>query len=149
MNCGPGALCGILNMSPDQVKPYLPDFERKKYTTDKMMARALEAIGVPFTRLFDDLDATGQDKPPLPSRGLVRIQWSGPWVGTDKQYRHTHWVAVSQNRVFDFNAISVGGWISWKQWQEKLIPWLLEECEPQWTGKWWATNCWEIDHGPK
>jgi len=144
MNCGPGALSGILNLTPNEVKPHIPQFPKKKYTTHKMMAKALNTLGVPFERLFDNEDATGEENPPMPSVGLIRVQWSGPWDDTPERYRHSHWIAVKNGKVFDFNAINVGGWISWEQWEKTLVPWLLEECEPKWTGRWWPTHCWEL-----
>jgi hypothetical protein len=63
------------------------------------------------------------------------------------RYRHTHWVGGGLHPrlgygVFDINAINSGtGWCALKDWSEKLVPWLLEECVPR------ATGGWHITHG--
>ena len=143
-NCGPGALCGLLEMTPDQIKPYLGDFERKGYTNPKLMGDILKRLGAEYQ--------TSQLT--WPNFGLVRVQWEGPWtlpgVPLRKRYRHTHWVACCRYPtlmnvfIFDINAVYAGGWIALRTWHKYLVPWILKQCEPQANGQYSVTHKWEI-----
>ena len=167
-NCGPGALCAVLGMTPEQIRPHLLDFETKGYTNPSLMANILRGLQVPFRRVFEQLGGCRRDDlktPTYPADGLVRIQWDGPWCDQGRpavaRYRHTHWVAMREKRVrvwvakrtepflarevFDVNAMYVGGWLSWDEWENELTPWLIGRCEPKASGHWWPTHCWEIE----
>ncbi len=126
-NCGPGALCAVLGMRPDELRPHLLDFEQKGYTNPKLMFAILDALGVQYLR------AAPRN---WPAWGLVRVQWHGPWmtpgVPLRARYRHTHWIAyrMADNHVFDINAMCVGGWLPQREWELQLVPWLLRNCEP-------------------
>ena len=151
MNCGPGALCAILNKTPNMIRDHLFDFEEKGYMDPDLMIKSLESQGTSFTSLFSNIDATPQEEVQMPVHGLVRVQWGGPWIG-DKpnHYRHSHWIAVSGGKVFDHNAINHdNGWLSWEDWENKLIPWVLEDCEPDWDGTWWITHSLEVHNHPQ
>lgn len=154
-NCGPGALCGALSMTPDEIRPHLLDFERKGYTNPTLMASILRGLNVPFRRVYECHHRVSGREPDYPQFGLVRVQWGGPWtkdgVPMAARYRHTHWIAMRhlpslcpQRVVFDINAICAGGWLPWDEWRCELVPWLLGECEPKWDGTWWPTHCWEL-----
>lgn len=164
-NCGPAALCAVLGMTPDEIRPHLGDFERKGHTNPSLMAAILKRLEVPFGRRYQCLGGLEAVRPAYPNFGLVRIQWSGPWtrsgVPVKARYRHTHWIAVRESTnyrtalrgttprttprwVFDVNNIAWGGWIFWECWAKDLVPWLLERCEPKSDGRWWPTHCWEI-----
>lgn len=155
-NCGPGALCGILNKTPDEIRPHLCDFESKGYTSPTMMRNILNRMGVPYRRLWQAEAGVLRDNMPMalfPDFGLVRIQWDGPWcdagVPIPARYRATHWIGYSRvgdnvERVFDVNAICVGGWIDFSEWATKLAPWIVENCVPRGNGRWWPTHCWKL-----
>jgi hypothetical protein len=155
-NCGPGALCAILNMTPDEIRPHLLGFERKGYTNPSLMADILRGLQVPFRRVFEQIGRCHRNALKVatyPNHGLVRIQWDGPWCDPGRpavaRYRHTHWIAVRNYLAldaesFDVNAMCVGGWIPRKEWGDELQPWLLKQCEPRANGRWWPTHCWEI-----
>lgn len=150
-NCGPAALCAVCNLTPDQVRPHLGDFESKRYSNPTLMANALRSLRVPFQRVFETAVKPDGGDPVYPYIGLVRVQWGGPWtnpgVPIRVRYRKTHWIAVAhlgRNRVvFDVNAIESGGWISWNDWVKYLIPWILRHCVTDANGDWWPTHCWE------
>lgn len=165
-NCGPGALCATLNMTPDELRPHLLGFEAKGYLNPSLMADILRGLKVPFRRVFESPRAPCPGDIKWPTFGLVRIQWAGPWTEPNRpiraRYRHTHWVAVRQankpkqplqypksgwpgREVFDVNAICVGGWLAWVEWKYELTPWLIKQCQPKASGKWWPTHCWEIE----
>lgn len=157
-NCGPGALCAILGKSPSEIRPQLLDFEAKGYTSPSMMAAILKGMGVPFKRVFEAPAACTRDalpEPVFPAYGLVRIQWDGSWcnegVPIPARYRKTHWIGyqaktpMGEPGAFDINAMSLGGWVTFKSWQEKLAPWLIGECVKGGNGQFWPTHCWEID----
>jgi hypothetical protein len=106
-NCGPSALAAITGVSLDDVRPVIPEFEKRKYTSHAMMKAALATMGVPWK------DVTKDNPEPLlhtPAEyGLCRIQWEGPWYGRFAYFR-THWIASMESKelvyVFDCN----GGW---------------------------------------
>jgi hypothetical protein len=156
-NCGPGALAALLGKTPDEIRPHLGDFERKRYLSPTMMADALRSLGVGFRRAYECAELVHNRRPPMPNFGLVRVQWDGPWckpgVPMAARYGHTHWIATVNHlptyscAVFDINA-TCSGWIPWVEWAARLVPWLLKQTQPRATGEWWATQCWEIQGGP-
>lgn len=52
MNCGPAAVCAVLDLTPDELRPHLGDFEAKRYTSPSMMADILHRLGISFRRLY-------------------------------------------------------------------------------------------------
>ena len=141
-NCGPGAIAAALDTTLETIRPYLGDFEKKYYTNPKLMIQILENLGVSWKNC--ELN--------WPNHGLVRVQWVGPWTeeGTPlrKRYRHTHWVASIRDDlevyIFDINCICVGGWVSMREWEDQVIPWLLKKVEPMGYGTWYPTHRLEI-----
>ena len=137
-NCGPGALCLLLNLKPEDVRPHMGDFETKGYTDPELMFSVLRSLG--YT--WEGLDTE------WPEFGLARIQWAGPWTrpGVPKQdrLRHSHWIASWRGQdgmsVGDVNATCVGGWVSFHEWHQLLVPWLLRDVEPEASGHWWPTH---------
>ena len=144
MNCGPGAIAGILGKTLVEIRPHLGDFEKKGYTNPTLMFDILGRLGVRWKKI----------EKVWPHYGLVRVQWEGPWtapgVPMAARYRHTHWVGAQRLEragavwVFDINAICVGGWIPFEEWSGQLVPWLLKECETKADGKWHITHSLEI-----
>lgn len=145
-NCGPGAIAAIVGLTLDELRPHMGDFEQKHYTNPTLMWQVLDRLGVRWRR----------KKAPLswPQWGLVRIQWHGPWtapgVPARMAYRHTHWVGACARPgdvgIFDINAVWSGtGWCSLNVWDEQLVPWLLEHCEPESDGRWSMTHVVEVD----
>jgi len=147
-NCGPGALCAVLNLTPDEIRPKLGSFERKRYTDPELMLEVLARCGADYSQIFESDDPS--DRLPPVSHGLVRIQWGGPWalpgMPMFDRYRKTHWIAIRNgNRdVFDVNAMSVGGWLPYNEWTNHLVPWLCGLAVPEWDGTWWATHAIEV-----
>ena len=150
-NCGPAALCAVADLLPDEAVSHLRGFDRKGYTNPSMMQQALGELGIKFERVYECLGLGVARSPIYPSFGLVRVQWAGPWtkpgVPVVARYRHTHWIAASDDMRFDINAMCVGGWLPRAEWETQLVPWLLKECEPKATGEWWPTHCWQITPG--
>lgn len=155
-NCGPGALCGVLGLTPDEVRPHMGDFERKHYSNPMLVWSALRSLRVPVRVVWQN--GAALTAPPenvrYPHLGLVRVQWAGSWcdagVPMVARYRRTHWIGVSHDgdgkrMVLDVNAVAFGfGWIPWVQWTDWLVPWLIRECVKGGTGAWWPTHCWEV-----
>lgn len=151
-NCGPAALCAIFNLTPEEVRPHLQDFEQKGYTNPQLMLRALLSLGAKWNTRTNPICG----EIPWPAWGLARVQWSGPWtkpgVPIAARYRKTHWVAScktalgERHGVFDVNALSNGsGWTSFFNWKTTLVPAILAECEPKADGHWWLTHSIEIE----
>jgi hypothetical protein len=146
-NCGPGALAAVTGRTLDEIRPLMGDFERKRYTNPTLMFECLKRTGVKFWW------NQGPAKP-MPSYGLLRVQWEGPWtvpgVPMRARYRHTHWIGYEahddgQTGVFDINAMNSGGWIAFSNWASILVPWLLKECEPKADGQWHFTHHVEVE----
>ncbi len=152
-NCGPAALCAVLNRTPAQIRPHLLDFEQKGYTNPSLMFSVLKRLGVQHRQTYRD-DVPVSLLSVAASRvlvfALVRIQWGGPWtrpgVPMAARYRQTHWIACAgeDNLVFDVNAMCVGGWLPYAEWAEQLVPWLIRECVPRADGTWWPTHVIEV-----
>lgn len=150
-NCGPGALCAVLGMTPDEIRPHLLDFESKGYTNPTLMFDILHGLSVPFKSIWRADEPSAHMR--WPNFGLVRIQWAGSWmrpgVPMKARYRQTHWIAVRgggihDRQAFDINAMCAGGWIEWDKWAARLAPWLIRECVKGGNGDWWPTHCIEI-----
>lgn len=144
-NCGPGAIAGVLGLTLDELRPFLGDFEAKRYTNPTLMWGTLNELRVEWQLA----------KPPLtwPAYGLARIQWQGPWtergVSPRAAYRHTHWVgacvrAPGDVGIFDINCMESGGWVALADWSDKVVPWLLKETTPRASGRWHITHAVEI-----
>jgi hypothetical protein len=140
-NCGPASICAALNMTPDELRPKMLDFERKGYTNPTLMLDVLHGIGCSW-------DKMPTAWPLLDGTFLMRVQWGGPWcndgVPMAARYRHTHWVACWNNQpaqyIFDVNAMCAGGWLHELEWHQQLAPWLIKQCEPKGDGKFWPTH---------
>lgn len=154
-NCGPGALCGLLGLKPSQVRPHLGDFEAKGFLNPTMMRDVLDSLGYCYNWkriIYRDVH-TGKKTlrgntsiVRWPDRGLVRVQWDGPWCDPDAYvaapYSRTHWVACrGQNghphQIFDVNPHT---WTSYAEWVEVVVPLMLDEVKGS-TGAWWPTHC--------
>ena len=146
-NCGPGALCAVLNLTPDELRPMMGDFEQKGYTNPTLMLDVLKRAGVQYRQTYRSDEPKGF---PMLKHGLVRVQWGGPWtkpgVPFAARYRQTHWVAMREDsrEVFDINAMCTGGWLPFREWHDQLVPWLCKECVPKWDGNWWPTHALEV-----
>jgi hypothetical protein len=152
-NCGPGALCAVLGLTPEELRPLMGDFESKGYTNPTLMKEVLRRAGAAQFMVYR-ADKPGVDLP-LMSHGVVRVQWNGPWtrpgVPMSARYRQTHWIAVRANKtgkqVFDINALGDGrwrGWIPYDVWAYSLVPWLIGACVPKGDGGWWPTHGIEV-----
>lgn len=142
-NCGPGAIAGICGLPLNPVLDELgAEFARRRGTTEIMLTSALTRFDIPWRQV----------PPGLPSYGLARIQWDGPWIDDPSPYArlyHSHWIGTDLSgatpMVFDINAISAGGWISLSEWDDHLRPWLLADVEPEATGRWWVSDAYEVE----
>jgi hypothetical protein len=159
-NCGPAALALVAGKTLSEVRTYLGDFEKKRYTNPTLMFDSLRRLGVKFRCNLNQQSSENQGALAWPDFGLARVQWEGPWtapgVPIRVRYRHTHWVAAKsfgsdctvpgwqEPKIFDVNALCVGGWIPLSEWSESLVPWLLPECEPKANGKWHLTHSVEV-----
>lgn len=173
-NCGPAAICAVLGLTPDEVRPFLGDFEAKGYTNPTLMYDSLARLGAKWVPMEWPRSArpspTGFSVPPRPvmgwpKLGLVRIQWEGPWTGHGvpfrARYRQTHWIGARRRTItegivqaitppaepidiFDVNCMCVGGWVPLAEWSGQVVPWLLHELYPKANGKWHQTHVLEI-----
>jgi hypothetical protein len=146
-NCGPGALCAVLDMTPSEIRPLLGDFESKGYTNPTLMTDTLTRAGAKYQLVYRNDEPFGSF-PPL-QLGLMRVQWSGPWtrpgVPMRVRYRYTHWIAArgGSKEIFDINAMCAGGWLQRNEWVLQLAPWLRKELYPKSNGM-WITHALEV-----
>ncbi len=141
-NCGPAALAAARRLTLDEVRPLIPGFEGKRFTSPTMMAEALRSLGVRWIDLRGDEKSLAPDC--FPIEGLVRIQWGGPWTAPGANarwaYTYTHWIATAspapgRHFVFDVN----GGPKTYADWLSDIMPLLLPA---RGDGRWWPTHLW-------
>lgn len=144
-NCGPVAIAAVLGLSLAALRPFLGDFEAKRYTNPSLMFGTLERLRVQC--------AMARRLQSWPTYGLARIQWEGPWtapgVPPRAAYRHTHWVGANARSpenvgIFDVNCMSGGGWVPLAYWTASVVPWLLEHVAPKASGGWHITHSVEV-----
>ena len=157
-NCGPFAIAAGLGLTLEDVRPHMGDFRRKHYTNHALMLQVLHRLQINFRDRLSNAGFAWHDK------ALTRVQWDGPWCGKGHHFLektlHTHWIATvpiekgKDHWVFDWNAMrpSTGngcnGWLLKDDWEEIIIPRILERDEPEANGKWWTTHQIEI-HGAR
>lgn len=135
-NCGPSALAAALGVALDEVRPLIPGFEKRGYTSPTMMKQGVAAAD----RCFVAVDE-------WPQRGVVRIQFTGPWTqpGANPRwaYWYTHWVASFRDNgrliVFDCNC----GLQTYEAWQQNVVPEIARSIKRA-DGGWHATHRWQL-----
>lgn len=140
-NCGPNALAFALQVSLDAVRPLIPGFGEKRYTSPTMMKSALAKAGVSFDVRMPDPSDMYHAAP-----SLVRIQWTGPWTAEGANpkwaYRQTHWIASwrdTSDWIFDCN----GGIQSPELWRQSIVPAITSQI-PRADGRWFPTHVWRL-----
>lgn len=133
-NCGPHALAVCLNLSLDQIRLHLGDFEKKRYMSPTMMKLAVYAAGWTFTPRHS-----------LPAHGLVRVQWHGPWMANARwAYGYTHWIHCCQDERSDFHIFDVnGGWRPQVRWQDEVATAIMRSIKRS-DGKYSFTHFWDV-----
>lgn len=115
-NCGPAALAAVLSLQVCDIMQYFTHFETRRFTTIRDMSQALSACCIEFT--------LGTD---VPDFGLLLLQVDGPWTiyrGAQRWSRkHSHWIAVCSQHVYDIN---VGDWMPLLDWQQFIMPELVD-----------------------
>ena len=141
-NCGPGALCAALKMTPAELRPHMGDFETKGYTNPTLMLEVLQRLKISHRTMYRSDNPAGTVPEVL--HGLLRIQWGGPWtkpgVPMRVRYRKTHWVALTALSDYVFDVNHSDAWLPYRTWATELIPWLIRECVPKADGTWWPTH---------
>jgi hypothetical protein len=134
-NCGPWALCAVLGLDLNTVRPLFPGFPDRAYTKETGMRAALRVAG----RAWEERDCG------WPASGLVRVAWDGPWwddLACDPyaRLRRSHWMATLDTDagrfLFDGNAIGEGGWVSAERWCAVWAPYVASYESPEATGAW-------------
>lgn len=158
-NCGPAALAAMLNKTLNEVRPHIPDFDKKRFTNPTMMHVALRSLGADVQTGVAPpwgSEAFPSNGAGWPKDGLARIQWEGSWmnpgVPIPARYARTHWVGVraiwsgagmTQVSIFDINCLCVGGWVPLGEWSGQVVPWLWKELGIKATG-WHVTHAIDI-----
>jgi hypothetical protein len=150
-NCGPTALAFALQTTLDVVRPAIPDFATRRYTSPTMMKSALEKLH-PKWHAVRNPSRGGSVQASIDAMfagpmSLTRIQWTGPWTapGANSKWaaRQTHWIATWAERgvfiLFDCN----GGIQGLNKWETEIAP-LIVATIPRADGGWYAANVWRI-----
>lgn len=155
-NCGPGALCGITGLKPEELRRFLGDFEQKGYTNPTLMRDALTRMKLRFAwRTVRPESAEQNPRDQLPTFGLARVQWGGPWCGGGvpraARYRQTHWIATARHPKRGIGILDVNnntgdnkiGWTPFADWERVVVPALIATY-PRADGTWWLTHSVEV-----
>lgn len=123
-NCGPMSLAAVLGLTRvEAAREFVEPFRGFMSPTD--MRRALDRAGVKHR----DVDR--------PARGLIRIQWVGPWCDLPDPrvaYRYTHWIGVrdreSWREVYDATPnrwVPIEEWARWCPilWPKRATGWRM------------------------
>ena len=151
-NCGPGACCAMFDLTPNQIRSKLFDFEKKKYTNPSLMKKIIKNCGWKYKQVYrGDVLAVDEALISFDFKALIRIQWAGPWtepeVPMKERQRYTHWIGVKDLNIFDINAMNIGGWIPFEEWKNELVPWLVDQVDSRCNGNWWPTHILELSKG--
>ena len=125
------ALAAATGRSLDDVRPYMAELKR---TADVMAY-------IPVMMALSKLGAKARFcGPGWPFHGLMMISWWG-WDGKyySKSTGGRHWIAISDERVFDANNLALGypGWVHGLIWEERVFPRMTAGAkEPGWDRKW-------------
>jgi hypothetical protein len=156
-NCGPGALAAILDKTLADIRPIVEqvDFHSRGYMNVTMMRKAIELAGAKIT--LPHVCSKLQPAACFAWHGLVRLQWTGPWIITDASGKQkaarwaataTHWVASwkfdsgpnQQHYIFDIN----GGVMRYDEWVSQVVPAITASIKRA-DGGWYPTHSWEIE----
>lgn len=152
-NCGPSALAFALQTTLDEVRPALPDFERRGYVNPSMMRHALATLGRRIEIVRNPHGGRnrgfGIDTMFAGPMSLVRVQWTGPWTADGKTAKwaaaQTHWIAcwneAGARFVFDCNS----GITSFEAWESQTVKAITETIKRA-DGDWYPSNVWRLSN---
>lgn len=138
-NCGPCSIAAILERSVNDIRPFLGDFESRRYMNITHLKNALDSAGVKYRSIG----------PNLPNYGLVFVQWGGHEAKPIRvQYRFTHTIGYKKTDfgsgvVFEVNADEI---VTWELWQ-RVMPQLVQE-EKKGDGSFIIRGALEVFTGP-
>lgn len=136
-NCGPASLAALLGRSLALTRPLVASsgFESRGYMNPTHMKAALSVA----EEVLGFRPARG-DAERWPVTGLAFIQFGGPWRNVYEAYRHTHWIAVREDWVYDCNADE---WSPRWWWETKVAP-VLASHTPGCDGTWSVRSGYEV-----
>jgi len=113
-NCGPCTLAALLGRQVLEMEDLFEGFSQRTYVNPTHMKHALTRASVSYRSL-------GQVRP---IRGLGFVQMGGyEHLPVKVQYRHTHWIAIDGETVFEVNADELTTWHIWQQ----VFPRVMQE----------------------
>lgn len=130
-SCGPAAICALLALKPEEVRPHLGNF--KGWMNPTQMKAALTSLRAAFVehRIKQGAESI------LPTPAIWRVQYGGPWLNPGANakaaYKFTHWVtAIGRDipripggmQVYDVNAM---GWFPYAVWHKVTSEMALED----------------------
>lgn len=122
-SCGPASFAFAGGLTLDEARKYFPDF--RGWCNTKMMKAALRAQRLPWAQHeFGCIDTNNMFNA---CPAIVRIEFTGPWTGTQWAAHHSHWLATFRRKdydgrmVYDVNS----GVIDMTTWEQEWLPQLL------------------------
>lgn len=115
-NCGPAAIAAIMRISLPRLHHVMKKYGGwPGYTTPTKVQQMFVAWA-----LINRVRVLRENK--LPDHGLAFIQLLGPWMKArvPAQYKHTHWIAVDGDRIFDINN-NDEPWYTKEMWEQFTI----------------------------
>lgn len=135
-SCGPAALAALVGMTCEAIRAHVSGYEGRWYMNPTHMKLALCSLGRAASL------ATAADRWPV--TGLAFIQWNGPWSLPGRPvaaaYRHTHWVAVRADWVYDINSDE---WTPRWWWEQEIAPAIMS-CVRQCSGSYYVRTGYEV-----
>jgi hypothetical protein len=121
-SCGPAAFAFACGLTLDEARACFPGF--RGWTNTNMMKGALRQVLRDAPNAIwhpDAADMLGQEP------RIARIEFTGPWTGTQWAAHHSHWLATWRGKnydgrmVYDVNC----GAIEMTTWEQEWLPQLL------------------------
>lgn len=135
-SCGPASFAFACGLTLEEARKHFPGF--RGWTNTKMMRHALATVLLKapgsIVRQPEMADLFG------PEPRIVRIEFTGPWTGTQWAAHHSHWIATFRGKdydgrmVYDVNS----GMIEMTTWEQEWLPQLLKAHKR--SAGWRATN---------
>lgn len=139
-NCGPASFAVASGLTLDEARKCFPDFSGWCNTT--MMRTAVQALYANPANARESWRSCGNDDLFGKEPRIVRIEFTGPWTGTQWAVHRSHWVAtwreahcgIESEFVYDVN----GGMQRRQHWEYSTLPLLIAQHKH--ARGWKATN---------
>jgi hypothetical protein len=128
-SCGPAAFAFACGLTLEEAHKHFPSF--RGWTNTKMMKAALQDAKIRWAEM------PYAEKPMMFNTAIasiVRVEFTGPWTGTQWACHHSHWIAtfvgrercIGDHLVYDVNNSARDGVCELKVWEDETLTELLK-----------------------